>query len=93
MQGVAGGHQAKKRDAAGNYNREFRISLTPYSGHRRPMHTQALRLLRQALDNNAAQFRDGQWPAIAALVEQRSRLLVVQRTGWGKSLVYFLATR
>jgi len=58
-----------------------------------PMHPQALRLLRQALDSDAAQFRDGQWPAIAALVEQRARLLVVQRTGWGKSLVYFLATR
>ena len=57
------------------------------------MHPQALRLLRQALDSDAAQFRDGQWPAIAALVEQRARLLVVQRTGWGKSLVYFLATR
>ncbi|HVT92283.1 MAG TPA: RecQ family ATP-dependent DNA helicase [Bryobacteraceae bacterium] len=57
------------------------------------MQAQALRLLRQALDNNAALFRDGQWPAIAALVERRARLLVVQRTGWGKSLVYFLATR
>lgn len=69
------------------------FSLTGYSGQRHPMHTQALRLLRQALDNNAAQFHDGQWPAIAALVEQRARLLVVQRTGWGKSVVYFLATR
>ena len=38
-------------------------------------------------------FRDGQWEAIEALVRDRSRLLVVQRTGWGKSLVYFLATR
>jgi ATP-dependent DNA helicase RecQ len=57
------------------------------------MHAQALRLLRRALDNNVAQFRDGQWAAIAALVEQRARLLVVQRTGWGKSLVYFVATR
>jgi ATP-dependent DNA helicase RecQ len=31
--------------------------------------------------------------AIEAVVEQRSRLLVVQRTGWGKSAVYFVATR
>ncbi len=40
-----------------------------------------------------ANFRDGQWEAIAALVAGRQRVLVVQRTGWGKSLVYFLATR
>ena len=42
---------------------------------------------------HAADFRDGQWDAIQALVERRERLLVVQRTGWGKSMVYFLATR
>lgn len=40
-----------------------------------------------------AAFRRGQWEAIEALVERKERLLVVQRTGWGKSLVYFLATR
>lgn len=38
-------------------------------------------------------FREGQWEAIAALVESHQRTLVVQRTGWGKSLVYFMATR
>jgi ATP-dependent DNA helicase RecQ len=38
-------------------------------------------------------FRPGQREAIEALVEQRRRVLVVQRTGWGKSAVYFLATR
>jgi len=54
---------------------------------------QGLSLLRQALDNPTANFRDGQWEAIADLIENRSRLLVVQGTGWGKSLVYFLATR
>ncbi len=54
---------------------------------------QGLSLLRQALDNPTANFRDGQWETIADLIENRSRLLVVQRTGWGKSLVYFLATR
>ncbi len=53
---------------------------------------QAENWLRQSLDTQA-QFRDGQWEAIEALVEKRQRLLVVQRTGWGKSLVYFLATR
>jgi ATP-dependent DNA helicase RecQ len=38
-------------------------------------------------------FRDGQWEAIEHLVAGRSRVLVVQRTGWGKSAVYFIATR
>jgi ATP-dependent DNA helicase RecQ len=57
------------------------------------MQTQALRLLRQALGDDTATFRNGQWEAISALVQRRARLLVVQRTGWGKSLVYFLATR
>ena len=54
---------------------------------------QALLLLRYCLDNSTADFRAGQWEAIEELVQKRSRLLVVQRTGWGKSLVYFLATR
>ncbi|BAY25136.1 ATP-dependent DNA helicase [Calothrix sp. NIES-2100] len=57
------------------------------------LQSKALLLLRQALDNSTADFRPGQWEAIAELIEKRSRLLVVQRTGWGKSLVYFLATR
>lgn len=48
--------------------------------------------LRQALGPQAG-FRDGQWEAIEALAQQRQRVLVVQRTGWGKSLVYFMATR
>lgn len=57
------------------------------------LRNQALLFLRKALNNPIADFRDGQWEAISALVENRARLLVVQRTGWGKSLVYFLATR
>ena len=51
------------------------------------------RLLRQLTGDPAAEFRDGQWEAIEALVEGGRRALVVQRTGWGKSAVYFLATR
>jgi ATP-dependent DNA helicase RecQ len=51
------------------------------------------RLLRQLTGREAATFRDGQWEAIEALVERRQRALVVQRTGWGKSAVYFIATR
>src|SRR5699024_6197667 len=39
-----------------------------------------------------AELREDQWSAIRALVLERRRTLVVQRTGWGKSAVYFLAT-
>ncbi|MBZ0279152.1 MAG: RecQ family ATP-dependent DNA helicase [Anaerolineae bacterium] len=56
------------------------------------MRQQAEAWLRQVLGAGAA-FRDGQWEAIEALVVKRQRALVVQRTGWGKSMVYFLATR
>lgn len=54
---------------------------------------EALALLRRLLANEEADFRDGQWEAIDALVNRRERLLLVQRTGWGKSAVYFVATR
>src|SRR6516225_3531791 len=52
-----------------------------------------LQLLRQALNDPTVDFRDGQWEAIEALAQRRARLLLVQRTGWGKSAVYFLGTR
>jgi ATP-dependent DNA helicase RecQ len=52
----------------------------------------ALELLRGSL-GPSADFRDGQLEAITALVDRRAHLLVVQRTGWGKSSVYFLTTR
>ena len=48
--------------------------------------------LRTLTADDAAAFRPGQREAVEALVERRSRVLVVQRTGWGKSAVYFLAT-
>jgi len=54
---------------------------------------QAEQLLKTALANPAAQFREGQWEAIDALVNQGRKLLVVQRTGWGKSSVYFISTK
>ena len=52
-----------------------------------------LNLLRRALNNQSAQFRDGQWEAIDSLVNGKKKLLVVERTGWGKSSVYFISTR
>ena len=53
----------------------------------------ALALLQQLTGNPGATFRDGQLEAITRLVEAQGRTLVVQRTGWGKSAVYFIATR
>jgi RecQ family ATP-dependent DNA helicase len=52
----------------------------------------ARQLLTTAL-GDGADFRPGQLEAIEALVDGRSRLLVVQATGWGKSVVYFIATK
>ena len=46
----------------------------------------------RALAGPHARLRADQWTAIRALVMDRRRALVVQRTGWGKSAVYFVAT-
>ncbi|MCT2184209.1 RecQ family ATP-dependent DNA helicase, partial [Brevibacterium casei] len=50
-------------------------------------------VLAELTGNPNAEFRDGQLEAIRDLVVGRRRVLVVQRTGWGKSAVYFVATR
>jgi ATP-dependent DNA helicase RecQ len=55
--------------------------------------TSADELLRKLTGNPDAELRPGQLEAITQLVERRGRVLVVQRTGWGKSAVYFVATR
>ncbi len=55
--------------------------------------TRALELLRIGTGNPAAVFHEDQENAIQHIVEGRGRLLVVQRTGWGKSFVYFIATK
>jgi ATP-dependent DNA helicase RecQ len=52
----------------------------------------AITILRTLVGSNDADFHDGQYEAIETLVDQRRRALVVQRTGWGKSAVYFVAT-
>ncbi|XAZ35326.1 RecQ family ATP-dependent DNA helicase [Glutamicibacter halophytocola] len=54
--------------------------------------TLAPQKLRALVQNPEAQFHDGQYEAIEALVAERRRALVVQRTGWGKSAVYFIAS-
>ncbi len=52
----------------------------------------ALEILRNLVGRDDADFHEGQFEAIETLVDQRRRALVVQRTGWGKSAVYFVAT-
>ena len=58
-----------------------------YNGQR------ALELLRFGTGVRGAGFREGQERSIRHVVEGRGRLLVVQKTGWGKSFVYFIATK
>lgn len=50
-------------------------------------------LLQQGVGHPNVQFRPGQWEAIDALVNHSRRVLVLERTGWGKSMVYFISTR
>jgi ATP-dependent DNA helicase RecQ len=52
----------------------------------------ALERLRVLTDDPGAEFRPGQLEAIHDVVVDRARVLCVQRTGWGKSAVYFVAT-
>ncbi len=54
---------------------------------------EAAQALLEQLAGPQARLRDDQWTAIEALVVHRRRALVVQRTGWGKSAVYFIAAK
>jgi ATP-dependent DNA helicase RecQ len=53
----------------------------------------AKQLLRLGTGIPGAEFRDSQEKAIRHVVENRGRLLLVQKTGWGKSNVYFIAAK
>ena len=55
------------------------------------IHAKATAIIKSLYGANAS-FRDGQYEAIEATMTQK-RTLVVQRTGWGKSLVYFVCTK
>ena len=57
-----------------------------------PLRQEAERHLRALVGSDEAGLREDQWQAVAALVEESRRTLVVQRTDWGKSAVYFVAT-
>lgn len=54
------------------------------------MKANGLKLLRMML-GESTEFREGQWESIEAVLNYR-KTLVVQKTGWGKSIVYFIAT-
>ena len=56
------------------------------------MRSDAERVLRALVGRDDAVLRDDQWAAVEALAAERRRVFVVQRTGWGKSAVYFVAT-
>ncbi|WP_028281357.1 RecQ family ATP-dependent DNA helicase [Arthrobacter sp. H5] len=56
------------------------------------LHAQAVSILRTLVGREDAEFHEGQFEAIEALVTDGRRALVVQRTGWGKSAVYFVAS-
>src|SRR6187402_2942585 len=57
-----------------------------------PTQADARAALRALVGRHDVDFHDGQFEAIEALVDAGRRALVVQRTGWGKSAVYFVAT-
>ena len=65
-------------------------SGSPETGN--PVRERAEAVLRKLVGRSDAHLREDQWRAIEALVVARRRALVVQRTGWGKSAVYFVAT-
>ena len=52
----------------------------------------SVQALRKLTNNQHAEFREGQREAIDAIVNDKVRVIVVQRTGWGKSALYFVAT-
>jgi len=53
----------------------------------------ALDYLREMTGNANAIFHSDQWESIEELVVQKDKVLVVQKTGWGKSAVYFISTK
>ena len=66
---------------------KYQMTETIYSAER------ALELLRLGSGQVHASFRDGQEEAIQQMTDGEHRLLVVQKTGWGKSFVYFISTK
>src|SRR3954454_1368841 len=78
-----------ERRTVGGWGHDGRVTTTELPDT--ALRERAEEVLR-TLAGPGARLRDDQWTAIHALVVQRRRALVVQRTGWGKSAVYFVAT-
>ena len=78
-----------ERRTVGGWGHDGRVTTTELPDT--ALRDRAEEVLR-TLAGPKARLRDDQWTAIHALVVQRRRALVVQRTGWGKSAVYFVAT-
>jgi ATP-dependent DNA helicase RecQ len=78
-----------ERRTVGGWGHDGRVTTTELPDT--ALRERAEEVLR-TLAGPSARLRDDQWTAIHALVVQRRRALVVQRTGWGKSAVYFVAT-
>ena len=75
-------------------SRTAAASLPPATAVQRSsegLRDEALAVLRDLTGRTDATFHDGQFEAIEALVADHRRALVVQRTGWGKSAVYFIS--
>ena len=66
--------------------------MTPPTPTTTSARAEAEQHLRALVGSEDARLHDDQWAAIEALVVEQSRVLVVQKTGWGKSAVYFIAT-
>ncbi len=73
-------------------NETYAVSAPTEAGAPSDVGAEARSALRRLVGREDVDFRDGQLEAVTALVSDRSRVLVVQRTGWGKSAVYFVAT-
>src|SRR3954471_17462164 len=72
--------------------RQGAVTTTPHTISTAGTREEAERHLRALVGRDDARLHDDQWAAIEALVVEQSRVLVVQKTGWGKSAVYFVAT-
>jgi len=67
-------------------------ATTPGQAGDPALRAEATALLRALVGREDAEFHEGQYEAIEALVRGGRRALVVQRTGWGKSAAYFVAS-
>lgn len=88
-----GAEEAAGPDAAGTATASARTSRQVPAAPGASLREEAEAALRQLVGRDDARLREDQWTAVEALAAFHRRALVVQRTGWGKSAVYFVATR